>query len=179
MRIFPPACRRYALGILVTPTPPRNRAPTADHQLLTVVYFFCMQGYVLGAGAITASLSPPFGKLMAEEQQLEGEYRQLQSRVRTHSESIAFYGGQDREGSLVTQRFKKLTRHAASEWRGDRGGRRWLNVRGDVSGGCLDGGCVLTTRLTFQGVGVLGFWGLEYLIWVLEFRALFVFGIAC
>jgi hypothetical protein len=52
-----------------------------------------------GAGLITGGLSPPFGKLMGEEQQLEGDYRHLHARLRTHSESIAFYGGQDREVS--------------------------------------------------------------------------------
>jgi ABC-type uncharacterized transport system fused permease/ATPase subunit len=66
---------------------------------------------VLGAGFVTGSVSPPFGKLMAKEQQLEGDYRQVHARLRAHSESIAFYGGQDRESSIVTQRFWALTKH--------------------------------------------------------------------
>lgn len=52
------------------------------------------------------ALSPPFGNLVSTEQQLEGEYRQLHARLRTHSESIAFYGGQDREASIITQQFR-------------------------------------------------------------------------
>lgn len=55
--------------------------------------------------------TPAFGKLMSEEQQLEGEFRQLHSRLRTHSESIAFYGGETREESHIQQKFKTLVRH--------------------------------------------------------------------
>lgn len=57
------------------------------------------------------NFSPPFGKLMANEQQLEGEYRHLHSRLRTHSESVAFYGGENREASHIRQRFRTLVRH--------------------------------------------------------------------
>jgi ABC-type uncharacterized transport system fused permease/ATPase subunit len=74
-------------------------------------YAFSILAYVLGAGVITGVLSPPFGRLMSTEQQLEGEYRQLHSRIRTHSESIAFYGGQVREASIIKQRFKALVKH--------------------------------------------------------------------
>jgi ABC-type uncharacterized transport system fused permease/ATPase subunit len=48
---------------------------------------------------------------MSKEQQLEGEYRQLHSRLRTHSESIAFYGGETREESHIQQKFKNLVSH--------------------------------------------------------------------
>ncbi|KAL2620730.1 hypothetical protein R1flu_000935 [Riccia fluitans] len=74
-------------------------------------YAFGILGYVLGAGAITGMLSPPFGKLMSKEQQLEGDYRHLHSRLRIHSESIAFYGGQDREASIISTRFRDLVKH--------------------------------------------------------------------
>lgn len=57
------------------------------------------------------NFSPPFGKLMSKEQQLEGEYRQLHSRLRTHAESIAFYGGESREEFHIQQKFKTLIRH--------------------------------------------------------------------
>lgn len=74
-------------------------------------YALWILAYVLGAGFITGSVSPPFGKLMSREQQLEGDYRQIHTRLQTHSESIAFYGGQDRESSFVEQRFKTLVKH--------------------------------------------------------------------
>ncbi|KAF2531808.1 hypothetical protein F2Q70_00033583 [Brassica cretica] len=48
---------------------------------------------------------------MSKEQQLEGEYRKLHSRLRTHSESIAFYGGETREESHIQQKFKNLVSH--------------------------------------------------------------------
>ncbi|XP_019437626.1 PREDICTED: ABC transporter D family member 1-like isoform X1 [Lupinus angustifolius] len=74
-------------------------------------YVFWILAYVLGAGTAIRNFSPSFGKLMSREQQLEGEYRQLHSRLRTHSESIAYYGGERREESHIQQKFKALVRH--------------------------------------------------------------------
>ncbi|KAF8404271.1 hypothetical protein HHK36_009153 [Tetracentron sinense] len=74
-------------------------------------YVFWILAYVTGAGAMIRNFSPAFGKLMSEEQQLEGEYRQLHSRLRTHAESVAFYGGETREESHIQQKFKSLVRH--------------------------------------------------------------------
>ncbi|MBA0834073.1 hypothetical protein Goarm_006460 [Gossypium armourianum] len=74
-------------------------------------YILWILAYVLGAGAAIRNFSPAFGKLMSKEQQLEGEYRQLHSRLRTHAESIAFYGGESREESHIQQKFKTLVKH--------------------------------------------------------------------
>ncbi|KVI04747.1 AAA+ ATPase domain-containing protein, partial [Cynara cardunculus var. scolymus] len=74
-------------------------------------YIVWILAYVLGAGATIRNFSPAFGKLMSKEQQLEGEYRQLHSRLRTHAESIAFYGGETREESHIQQKFKALVHH--------------------------------------------------------------------
>lgn len=74
-------------------------------------YLFWILAYVTGAGAMLRNFSPAFGKLMSEEQQLEGDYRQLHSRLRTHAESIAFYGGESREESHIQQKFKNLLKH--------------------------------------------------------------------
>lgn len=74
-------------------------------------YIVWILAYVLGAGATIRNFSPAFGKLMSKEQHLEGEYRQLHSRLRTHAESIAFYGGETREESHIQQKFKALVRH--------------------------------------------------------------------
>ncbi|XP_076946754.1 ABC transporter D family member 1-like [Bidens hawaiensis] len=73
-------------------------------------YIFWILAYVVGAGATIRNFSPAFGKLMSEEQ-LEGEYRQLHSRLRTHAESIAFYGGETREESHIQNKFKSLIKH--------------------------------------------------------------------
>ncbi|XP_027334741.1 ABC transporter D family member 1-like isoform X1 [Abrus precatorius] len=77
-------------------------------------YVFWILAYVLGAGAAIRNFSPSFGKLMSREQQLEGEYRQLHSRLRTHSESIAFYGGERKEEAHIQQKFKTLVRHMSN-----------------------------------------------------------------
>ncbi|KAL5728452.1 ATP-binding cassette sub- D member 1 [Ranunculus cassubicifolius] len=74
-------------------------------------YVFWILAYVLGAGTMIAKFSPAFGNLTSKEQQLEGEYRQLHSRLRTHAESIAFYRGEKREDSHIQQKFKSLVRH--------------------------------------------------------------------
>lgn len=57
------------------------------------------------------NFTPSFGKLMSKEQQLEGEYRELHSRLRTHAESIAFYGGENREASYIKKQFNTLVGH--------------------------------------------------------------------
>ncbi|CAK7334627.1 unnamed protein product [Dovyalis caffra] len=77
-------------------------------------YLFWMVAYVFGAGTLIRNFSPAFGKLMSKEQQLEGEYRQLHSRLRTHAESIAFYGGEHRERFHIQQKFKTLIRHMST-----------------------------------------------------------------
>nr|XP_025691157.1 ABC transporter D family member 1 isoform X2 [Arachis hypogaea] len=77
-------------------------------------YVFWILGYVLVAGTTIRKFSPPFGKLISREQQLEGDYRQLHSRLRTHSESIAFYGGEMREEAHIQQKFRTLVRHLSS-----------------------------------------------------------------
>lgn len=74
-------------------------------------YIFWILAYVLGAGATIRNFSPAFGKLMSKEQQLEGEYRQLHSRLRTHAESIALYGGEKREEFHIQKKFENLVRH--------------------------------------------------------------------
>ncbi|KAM7275710.1 hypothetical protein ACFE04_017576 [Oxalis oulophora] len=74
-------------------------------------YVLWILAYVLGAGTLIRKLSPSFGKLLSKEQQLEGEYRQLHSRLRTHAESIAFYGGENREEHYIHHKFKTLIRH--------------------------------------------------------------------
>lgn len=50
-----------------------------------------------------------------------GEYRNLQQRLTNNAESVAFYGGIDREGSLIKARFRQLVKHQAhllrTQWR--------------------------------------------------------------
>lgn len=46
--------------------------------------------------------------MIVKEQQLEGEYRFVNSRIITHSEEIAFYQGDAREKVTVNQHFMRL-----------------------------------------------------------------------
>lgn len=50
-----------------------------------------------------------------------GSYRQLQARLRTNAESVAFYGGIEKEGALIRRSFSTLVAHQASllgtQWR--------------------------------------------------------------
>ncbi|CAL9173750.1 unnamed protein product [Musa hybrid cultivar] len=74
-------------------------------------YVLWILAYVIGVGAAIRNFSPAFGKLMSKEQQLEGDYRQLHSRLRTNAESVAFYGGENREASHIREKFKTLIKH--------------------------------------------------------------------
>ena len=40
-----------------------------------------------------------------------GTYRHLQARLRNNAESVAFYGGVEKEGRLIVHKFKDLLRH--------------------------------------------------------------------
>ena len=40
-----------------------------------------------------------------------GAYRQMQARLRSNSESIAFYGGIDKEATLLKDKFRQVLQH--------------------------------------------------------------------
>ena len=111
------ASPKYIFWILVTPICAfmcyllSPRIPLDPEVLISHDVPDFLQAYVLGAGTMIRKLSPAFGQLMSREQQLEGEYRQLHSRLRSHSESIAFYGGEGREEFHIQQKFKSLVKH--------------------------------------------------------------------
>lgn len=48
---------------------------------------------VLATGQVLKMISPPFGKLVAEESALRGNLRAIHSRIISNAEEIAFYGG--------------------------------------------------------------------------------------
>ena len=56
-------------------------------------------------------VSPPFGKLVAKQAQLEGEFRYAHSRLITNCEEIAFYNGHAVEKSHLTKAYLKLIKH--------------------------------------------------------------------
>jgi len=70
-----------------------------------------MIGYFLATSLMLRGIQPPFGRLAAEEQKLEGEYRLHHSRLIAHSEEIAFYGGGNREKLYINMAFDRVVRH--------------------------------------------------------------------
>lgn len=66
--------------------------------------------YVL-SGFVMRYIAPPFGKLTAIEQTLEGEFRACHSALITHSEEIAFYKGNHWEKQRVNETFRMLIQH--------------------------------------------------------------------
>jgi ATP-binding cassette, subfamily D (ALD), member 3 len=65
------------------------------------------------SGIIIRFISPPFGRLTAIEQKLEGEYRTLHTELLGHSEEIAFYNGHDWERKNIDAGFEKLYKHVS------------------------------------------------------------------
>jgi len=51
---------------------------------------------------------PPFAKMTAEQQQLEGEFRSHHSRIINHAEEIAFYKGSERENEIIDNSFNNI-----------------------------------------------------------------------
>lgn len=66
--------------------------------------------YAVSALAIKA-VSPAFGELIAEEQELEGYYRSCHTNVVLHSEEIAFYKGADFEKQKLDNAFQEVVSH--------------------------------------------------------------------
>jgi len=74
-------------------------------QLLAFFSFFIVAGQWLRL------VMPPFARLTAQAQRLEGEFRANHSRIITKSEEIAFYGGANREKQLIDETFDKIDKH--------------------------------------------------------------------
>ena len=70
-----------------------------------------MFGWYFLSGVIIRFISPPFGKLTAVEQKLEGEYRAKHNELIGHSEEIAFYNGAEWEKDKINLKFMELYRH--------------------------------------------------------------------
>ena len=56
-------------------------------------------------------MTPDFGSLTALQYKLEGGFRGVHSRLRTHAESVAFFGGGAKEGASVAASFDTLMAH--------------------------------------------------------------------
>uniref|UniRef100_A0A914DZW5 ABC transporter domain-containing protein n=1 Tax=Acrobeloides nanus TaxID=290746 RepID=A0A914DZW5_9BILA len=67
--------------------------------------------YLLISGIFLTYLRRPIGKMTVVEQQLEGEFRFVNSRLIMNSEEIAFYQGNEREKISVTNSFQRMISH--------------------------------------------------------------------
>ena len=65
-------------------------------------------GYVAVGLGIIRLLMPDYKEYAERETNLEGKFRYVHSRIRTHSESIAFFGGGEYEKQVVRKRSKQL-----------------------------------------------------------------------
>ncbi|XP_029198545.1 ATP-binding cassette sub-family D member 3-like [Acropora millepora] len=70
-----------------------------------------MLGYMAVSGLLLTRLRRPVGKMTAEEQHHEGEFRYVNSRLITNSEEIAFYQGGKRERLTMEHTFQRLVNH--------------------------------------------------------------------
>lgn len=68
-------------------------------------------GWYFLSAVIIRFISPAFGKLTAQEQKLEGEYRAKHNDLINHSEEVAFYNGAIWERTKINAKFNDLYRH--------------------------------------------------------------------
>lgn len=61
--------------------------------------------WYLLSGLVIKLISPPFGKLTAIEQRLEGDYRASQTDLVHHAEEVAFYRGNEWEKHRINTMF--------------------------------------------------------------------------
>ena len=69
------------------------------------IFWFFLSGFSL------KFLSPPFGKMRAKEQILEGEYRSGHTDLLYFSEEVAFQNGSQWERRNISEKFANLTKH--------------------------------------------------------------------
>ncbi|MBA0760996.1 hypothetical protein Gotri_023705, partial [Gossypium trilobum] len=86
---------------------------TDDLEKLTTDLSGLVTGMVKPSVDILWTATPDFGDLTSREQQLEGTFRFMHERLRTHAESIAFFGGGAREKAMVESRFRDLLDHSS------------------------------------------------------------------
>ncbi|CAG8454334.1 1842_t:CDS:10 [Ambispora gerdemannii] len=63
------------------------------------------------SSVLLRALTPPFGKMVAEEQKLEGEFRFTHSRIIENAEEIALYAGHSVEKTILDRAYFALIKH--------------------------------------------------------------------
>lgn len=91
-----------------------------NYQLAKHIGVYGMAGlfvnYYITAKLLRA-VTPPFGKMAAEEAKLEGDFRAAHSRLITNCEEICFYNGAPREEGILNKAYKALIRHVNNIYR--------------------------------------------------------------
>lgn len=82
----------------------------------SVAVMFMFASY-MGTASVLRRVSPPFGRLAAAENRLEGEFRSAHARIITNAEEIAFYHGADREKTFLDRTYAKLAKHVNGIYR--------------------------------------------------------------
>lgn len=72
---------------------------------------FAMSLIVQLSASVMRALTPPFGKYVADEARLEGEFRFQHSRLIDYSEEIALYAGHEAEKDTLNKGYFTLIRH--------------------------------------------------------------------
>ncbi|KAJ3406083.1 hypothetical protein HDV05_006184, partial [Chytridiales sp. JEL 0842] len=72
---------------------------------------FAINVFVQLSSAVLRAFTPPFGKMAAEEQRLEGEFRYTHSRLVENAEEIALFAGESGEKKILDTYYKRLIRH--------------------------------------------------------------------
>ena len=69
---------------------------------------FSMFAWFFLFGGVLSVASPRISQVVAERQELEGQFRRVHARLISHAEEIAFLGGADAERNLLNQRFDDM-----------------------------------------------------------------------
>lgn len=66
-------------------------------------------GYLIGGATLIRYSLPNFKRIVAIESAEDSRFKLVHTRVRTHAESIAFFGGDSREHAIARSQFKKVS----------------------------------------------------------------------
>eukprot|EP00049_Salpingoeca_infusionum_P008792 m.144576 g.144576 ORF g.144576 m.144576 type:complete len:1291 (-) comp14133_c0_seq3:1306-5178(-) len=77
--------------------------------------------YMLFSLTFLRAVTPDFAQLTSRRSTLDGQFRFIQRRLRVHAESVAFFGGNEKEGSIAMSAFQDTVSHYRSILR-----KQWL-----------------------------------------------------
>lgn len=82
------------------------------HQLANSLGYtgpIALYSYFILAGAALRTVVPPFSRLLAEQNELEANFRRSHNRLITHAEEVAFLNGGMREKQILNDELKKVS----------------------------------------------------------------------